>query len=252
MKNKDTYINSERLSSYYLIYIPFLVCFLAICACSGKQFWDFMGASTSSDKEDPSKGATEDVTVEWVDPDAELVSPDDPGDPGGGPGGGGAVGSLEDPEPFECLGTGIETRALTGFLLEMSNPPEVYTYANVEEHPPLEGIQVSFSEGSTGYGRNRILWQAGDWIEVSTSEPFSTIGVQMHGDATVGQARVLFDGVEVWRGTTAVQWVEERYALYVEVGCFAPGAHTLRIESLGLDGGGGGESVSVSYFGFRR
>jgi len=98
-----------------------------------------------------------------------------------------------------------------------------------------------------------ILWQENDWVEVTTSDPYQAIGVQVHGDQTIGWARVLFDGDEIWRGDTSSHTIAEgRYGVYVEVRCFPAGSHTLRIEGLGIRGSGEGSSIPVSYFGFRE
>lgn len=63
---------------------------------------------------------------------------------------------------------------------------------------------------------------------------------------------MLFDGLEIWRGDTAEVWtVGNAHSVYVEVDNIAPGNHTLRIESLGIDGSGGGKSIPVGFFGLR-
>ena len=157
----------------------------------------------------------------------------------------------EDIVASQCVGNEIETKVHIGYPLESSNPPETYAIANAAEYPPPAGIDINYGAGTTPWGNSRILWVEGDWVEATTSENYSAIGVQAHGDKTIGWARVLFDGVEVWRGNTAVAWVPGRFAVYIEVSCFAPGTHTIRIEALGIDGGGGGMSVPASYFGFR-
>ena len=76
-----------------------------------------------------------------------------------------------------------------------------------------------------------------------------------HGESIIGWARVLFDGVEVWRGDTSSYYHDAEgylHAVYVEVRCFPPGIHTLRIEGLVLVGSGGGQSIPISYFGIRE
>ena len=84
-------------------------------------------------------------------------------------------------------------------------------------------------------------------MEASTELPFETFGVQVYGDNTIGWARLLFDGQEVWRGDTLEIWMDKgRYGGYIEVSGFEPGRHTLRIESLGVDY----HPVVVAFFGF--
>jgi hypothetical protein len=139
------------------------------------------------------------------------------------------------------------------YAMEQDNPPEIKVSANAAEQAPPPGIDVSAGGVSTGYGMGMILWQDGDWVEVTTGDPYQGIGVQVHGDQTIGWARVLFDGQEIWRGDTSSHIIAEgRYGVYVEVRCFPPGSHTLRIEGLGQDGSGGGRSIPVSYFSFRE
>jgi hypothetical protein len=126
-------------------------------------------------------------------------------------------------------------------------PPAVRAIANTEDMASPEGINISFGEASVGYGLNRVLWQPEDWIEATTELPFGAIGVQFHGDYIMGWARVLFDGVEVWRGDTAAIWSHlGQHAGYVEVAGYAPGRHTLRVERLPVDS----RPVRVLFFGF--
>jgi hypothetical protein len=153
-------------------------------------------------------------------------------------------------EETACTGEGIETQAHVIYMNDTSNPPDVVAWAGVTGPA---GINLSFSGGTTVWGTGRILWVAGDWVEATTSTAFRAIGVQVQGDRTIGWAKVLFDGVEVWQGNTATTWNDgTNNGVYVEVRCFSPGQHTIRIESLGMDGGGGGRTVPVSYFGFRK
>ncbi|UCF28754.1 MAG: hypothetical protein JSW42_03440, partial [Chloroflexota bacterium] len=77
--------------------------------------------------------------------------------------------------------------------------------------------------------------------------PFESMGVQIYGDHTIGWARVLFDGEEVWRGDTAEIWSHlGRHGGYIEISGFDPGTHTIRVESMGFDY----HPVTVAYFGF--
>lgn len=126
-------------------------------------------------------------------------------------------------------------------------PPDIYVASNVEERPAPDGFTVLASLESIPYGLTRVLWGIDDWIEATTSQPVTAIGVQFLGDPPTGWARVLFDGVEVWRGDTAAIWnYGGRYGGYVEVSGFGPGEHTLRAESVGIDY----HPVTVTAFGF--
>jgi len=87
----------------------------------------------------------------------------------------------------------------------------------------------------------------GSFVEITTKLAYKTMGVQIYGDHTIGWARVLFDGVEIWRGDTAAIWAYQgRNGGYVEVSGFEKGSHTLRIESMGFYY----RPVTVAFFGF--
>jgi len=151
-----------------------------------------------------------------------------------------------------CVGNKIEVNVYSKFALEENNKPEFFTYTNTADYPPPDGITVGVGGVSTPWGSGMILWQGGDWVEATTAGSYSAIGGQLHGDVTIGWARVLFDGVEVWQGDASTYTIAEgRYGVYVEVSCFPPGTHSLRVEALGINGSGGGMSVPVANFGFR-
>jgi hypothetical protein len=157
-------------------------------------------------------------------------------------------------QPVEkaCVGQDLVFDVNSYYAMEQDNPPKIFTYTNVADNLPPDGIQVSVGGVSTPWGSGMILWQAGDWVQVTTGNPYTAIGGQIHGDKTIGWARVLFDGTEIWRGDASSYTIAEgRYGVYVEVRCFPPGTHTMRIEALGINGSGGGMSVPVAVFGFR-
>ncbi|MGH8247472.1 MAG: hypothetical protein ACREUU_13690, partial [Gammaproteobacteria bacterium] len=127
------------------------------------------------------------------------------------------------------------------------NPPDLFAYANSADRPSPEGIHVTYHRESIPFGLNRVLWWEGDWIEASTDLSFASMGVQFLGDPPIGWARVLFDGVEVWRGNTSAIWSRQgRHGGYIELSGFSPGRHTIRAEGLGLDY----HPVTVASFGF--
>ena len=134
-----------------------------------------------------------------------------------------------------------------GYTRDFAVQPDIYAEANSEGNPSTEGILVTHSEESISYGLNRVLWGEGDWVQASTNLLFESMGVQIYGDHTIGWARVLFDGEEVWRGDTAEIWSHlGRHGGYIEISDFEPGMHTIRIESLGFDY----HPVTVAFFGF--
>jgi hypothetical protein len=127
--------------------------------------------------------------------------------------------------------------------------PDIYADANGEGMNSPEGIVVTYSDDSIPYGLNRVLWGEGDWVQVSTDLSFESMGVQVFGDHTIGWARVLFDGAEVWRGDTSEIWSYlGRHGGYIEVSDYEQGMHRLRIESLGFDY----HPVTIAYFGFNH
>ncbi|HKZ54162.1 MAG TPA: hypothetical protein VJ123_01695 [Anaerolineales bacterium] len=151
------------------------------------------------------------------------------------------------PPPATASQSSAHVAVLGGDSRFFERPPNVFASANSEDRPPPEGIRVSFHKDSIAYGIQRVLWWNGDWIEASTDLPFAAMGVQFLGEPQIGLARLLFDGVEFWRGNTSTIWSRYgRHGGYVEISGFGPGRHTLRAESLGFDY----RPVTVASFGF--
>lgn len=125
--------------------------------------------------------------------------------------------------------------------------PEVIVPSNPEDVPSPAGIEIHYHPETIEFGTQRVLWKQGDWIEATTSLPFTSIGVQLWGSGYLGWARVLFDGIEVWRGPTAS--LGKKYAYYggyIEITDFTAGTHTIRVESLAFDY----HPIKVYSFGF--
>ena len=152
-----------------------------------------------------------------------------------------------------CTEYNSEVNVYTFLAYETDNPPDIKAFTDLAEHQPPDGIQISVGGVATPWGGGMILWQGGDYVEATTSNPYTAFGGQIFGDHTIGWGRVLFDGKEIWRGDASTYTIVEgqQYGVYVEVSCFPPGTHTMRIEALGINGSGGGMSVPVGYFGFR-
>jgi len=153
-----------------------------------------------------------------------------------------------------CDGKLQETRIYSspGWVNGTNYQPEIQAPANYFDYPSPEGITLT-NGGGSGF-QQAIILAGGQYLEATTSNPYSAMGVQPHGDSTIGWARVLFDGVEVWRGDTSSYWHDAEayvHAVYIEVRCFPPGTHTMRIEALGIAGSGGGQTVPIAFFGFR-
>ncbi len=127
------------------------------------------------------------------------------------------------------------------------SPPDVYAVANDQNVASPEGIRLQYHDESIPYGTHRVLWWKGDWLEATTESPYSSIGVQFWGSGYLGSARVLFDGIEIWRGlTTSLGKSLAYYGGYIEITGFAPGSHTIRVENLAFDY----RPVKVVAFGF--
>jgi len=153
-----------------------------------------------------------------------------------------------------CEGKSMETRIYSspGWVNSSEYQPEIQAPANYFDYPSPEGITLT--NGGGHQFQQAIILAGGQYLEATTSNPYSAMGVQPHGESTIGWARVLFDGVEVWRGDTSSYWHDAEayvHAVYIEVRCYPPGTHTLRIEALGIAGSGGGQTVPIAFFGFR-
>jgi hypothetical protein len=141
----------------------------------------------------------------------------------------------------------LQVRVFGGDSRFFEKPPDVIAHANADDTAPPEGISISFAGESIPYGLQRVVWWNGDWIETSSDGSYTSMGVQFLGEEMIGWARLLFDGQEVWRGNTSEIWSKSgRHGGFVEISGFAPGAHTLRVESLGFDY----RPVTVANFGF--
>jgi len=153
------------------------------------------------------------------------------------------------PTPASTADLQVDVMVHPGYTRDFARQPDIYVDANHEGNPSQEGITVTHSDESIPYGLNRVLWGEGEWVQATTDLPFDSMGVQIYGDHTIGWARVLFDGEEVWRGDTAEIWSHlGRHGGYIEISGYDPGTHTIRIESMGFDY----HPVTVAYFGFNH
>lgn len=145
-------------------------------------------------------------------------------------------------------GLSVKVDVFGGDSRFFASPPDLYAHANAEDMTPPEGIQISYADEAIPYGLHRVIWWNGDWIEATVdASSYEAMGVQILGEQAIGWARVLFDGEEVWRGNTAEIWQKSgRHGGYIQISGFAPGTHTLRVETLGFDY----RPVTVASFGF--
>lgn len=153
-----------------------------------------------------------------------------------------------------CTEYTSEVNVYTYMSTSSDNPPDLKAMTNVAEYPSPAGIQVTSGGTASPWGAGMILWTTGDYTEATTSNPYTAFGAQIFGDHTIGWGRVLFDGVEIWRGDASTYTIMEgaQYGVYVEVRCFPPGTHTMRVECLGIEGSGGGRSLPSGYYGFKE
>jgi hypothetical protein len=173
----------------------------------------------------------------------------------------------EAPPPGEDVPTGVEAQIIesnpvgsgpmvvtvyAGDSSKFQDRPDLIVYANADYAAPPDGFQIRFAPESTSWYQWRNLENPSHWVEISNTREVTAIGVQFFADSTQGWARLILDGAEIWRGDTYGRWTDGyNWACYVEVSGVAPGAHTMRVENLGMAGGGGGQVVAVFFFGFR-
>lgn len=136
----------------------------------------------------------------------------------------------------------------SGDARQADSPPTWIAAANAENLAPPDGIEIARAPEAVDYGLNVILWEGGPWVEATATRPMEAIGVQFWGPSTMGVARLLFDGEEVWRGEVApLGRYYQLFGGYLEISGFPPGEHTLRVEHLGADE----RPLTVLFFGGR-
>jgi hypothetical protein len=135
----------------------------------------------------------------------------------------------------------------------INNPPEVIAYANIEHVTPPESVSIINQGDLWRYNEVVALLKKGDWISASCNrDDVTVVGVHIIGDTNDGWGRVLVDGQEVWRGNAYGNPDSDQggFSNYIEISGLDPGAHTIQVENLGIEGDGGGIHVAMYYFGF--
>lgn len=161
----------------------------------------------------------------------------------------GCTDPLMEPTPVPALADGLKVAVIQADVrLTDQKPAQMVNGSGTDRELPA-GVQLVYSDSSLLYGISRVLWTDDDWVEITTQESFTAMGVQFRGDYVIGWARVLFDGQEIWRGDTSRVWSELKvHGGYIEITGFSPGEHKLRVERLDVDS----RPVVVAYFGFDR
>jgi hypothetical protein len=130
---------------------------------------------------------------------------------------------------------GLTLTIYPNYVKHFTAPPELLINASLDAQLP-PGYTLTTSDTSIPYGLNRVLWGLNDWLQLDFDSAAQAVGVQIYGKHTMGWARVLFDGQEVWRGDTlALGQEKDFFGGYIQVSGFEPGPHALRVESIGTD-----------------
>ncbi len=58
----------------------------------------------------------------------------------------------------ECLSEGFCFSVYGGYALDFSDPPEIIVWTNSEDDPPPDNVELKSGEGTTTWGKGRILW----------------------------------------------------------------------------------------------
>ena len=138
-----------------------------------------------------------------------------------------------------------------GDARSFTDPPDVVAYANTQYASPPPEFVIS---GAWQWDLNEwvAFYGASGWIEAQTTVATTSVGVQFWGDTNDGWARVLVDGSEVWTGNTYgadAYSPGQSFVKYLDISGLVSTTHTIRVESMGISGDGGGDWVTVLFFG---
>ncbi len=118
--------------------------------------------------------------------------------------------------------------------------------ANTDNLAAPPGVLIRTDPETVRYGLYLVLWQSAPWVEASIDDGSRRAGVQFWGPPWMGSARVLVDGVEIWRGEpSSLGELRSQYGGYIEVSGLTPGPHILRVERLAVDS----RPVRIMFFG---
>ncbi|WP_167879431.1 LamG-like jellyroll fold domain-containing protein [Methanococcoides sp. NM1] len=146
----------------------------------------------------------------------------------------------------------VSTVLYDGNALDFATPPDVVAYANTVHVTPPSEFQIATSGSIWRYHQWIALMNQGNWVEAETTVETTTVSVQFWGDTNDGWARVLVDGSEVWTGNTYGSdpaYPGGAFVKYLEISGLDKGTHTIRVENMGISGPGGGNHVTIYFFG---
>ncbi|MBN2489034.1 MAG: AbfB domain-containing protein [Methanosarcinaceae archaeon] len=156
---------------------------------------------------------------------------------------------------------GVSAVLNDGDARSFTDAPDIIAYANTEHTTPPSEFQITTS-GATWpsgpiwrYNQVIALMNSGSWVEAKTTVATNTVGIQFWGDTNDGWARVLVDGSEVWTGNIYgfdVNYPGGAFVKYLEISGLASSTHTIRVENMGVNGAGGGDDVTIVFFGLEE
>jgi hypothetical protein len=133
-----------------------------------------------------------------------------------------------------------------GNAAQFTKPP-IKIYANAYEYPSPDGYLIATSQAAIDlsyYLQWVFLIHTGDWIQMETTVPTSSVGVQFWGDTDDGWAKIFVDGEAVWHGNT--KGMDEKYpggayVYYINISSLENKPHTVRVVN-------DGEGPTTIYF----
>ncbi len=167
--------------------------------------------------------------------------------------------SADAEEPANSAGA-MDSAATEGYGLRLiptdvrkvQTPPDVIAYANIDYTPPPDNVIIKSSGDLWTYNANIALTEKGEWISATCTDPNTTaIGVRIEGDSNDGYVLIQVDGEEaaIINAYGDEDSPQGMFLNYVEMSGLQPGQHTIRLENLGMEGDGGGDDVSMRFFG---
>ena len=150
---------------------------------------------------------------------------------------------------------GVNVVLHDGDARNFGDPPDVIAYANTQYTTPPSEFQITTTGSIWRYHQWIALMEVGNHVEAKTTVETTSVGVQLWGDTNDGWARVLVDGSEVWTGSvygSDVNYPGGAFVKYLEISGLDKSTHTIRVENMGTSGAGGGDDVTIMFFGLEE